>query len=63
MRNILLDGSGSNDLHAYVNYAFSDESLQALYGYEPWRIARLEKLKRKYDPDGAFSFYHPIPVA
>lgn len=47
-------------MHTYVNYAHGDENLQELYGYEAWRVARLKTLKRKYDPEGHFSFYAPI---
>lgn len=60
MRKILLKSSASDELHAYVNYAFGDEPLRALYGYEPWRTSRLKSLKRKYDPDGSFNYYAPI---
>lgn len=59
MRNALRDGSGQ-PLHAYVNYAHGDESLEALYGYEDWRLWRLRKLKAKYDPFGKFGYYAPI---
>jgi len=50
-------------MHAYVNYAHGDENLQELYGYEPWRLARLEALKSKYDPYRRFDFYSPVPEA
>lgn len=59
MRFALLDGSGQ-PLHAYVNYAHGDESLEALYGYEDWRLWRLRRLKVKYDPFGKFGYYAPI---
>lgn len=59
MRRALFDGSGQ-PLHAYVNYAHGDESLQALYGYEDWRLWRLRRLKAKYDPFGKFGYYAPI---
>lgn len=59
MRRALFDGSGQ-PLHAYVNYAHGDESLQALYGYEDWRMWRLRRLKAKYDPFGKFGYYAPI---
>ena len=59
MRRALLDGSGQ-PLHAYVNYAHGDESLEALYGYEDWRLWRLRRLKAKYDPFGKFAYYAPI---
>ncbi|KAI1377706.1 FAD binding domain-containing protein [Hypoxylon crocopeplum] len=44
----------------YLNYAIGDESLEALYGYEPWRLERLRGLKAKYDPHNRFRFYNPI---
>ena len=47
-------------LNTYVNYASSDETPEMLYGYEPWRLERLRKLKREYDPRGRFNFYNPI---
>ena len=47
---------------AYVNYANGDEGLQAMYGYEPWRLERLMRLKARYDPRERFSVYNPIPV-
>ncbi|KAL9035358.1 MAG: hypothetical protein Q9214_006618 [Letrouitia sp. 1 TL-2023] len=53
--------SGYDELYVYQNYAHS-EPLQAIYGYEPWRLQRLEDLKRKYDPRQIFSAYHPIPI-
>lgn len=59
MRRALFDGSGQ-PLHAYVNYAHGDESLEALYGYEDWRLWRLRRLKGKYDPFGKFAYYAPI---
>lgn len=61
LREGLHNASGSADLHAYVNYAHGDETLQELYGFEPWRLSRLETLKTKYDPEGRFDFYSPIP--
>lgn len=48
---------------SYLNYAFGDEPLEAMYGYEPWRLERLMKLKAKYDPHQKFSYYNPIPPA
>ena len=60
MREILREGSGSSQLHAYVNYAHGDETLEQMYGYEPWRVARLRALKKQYDPTGKFNFYAPI---
>ena len=47
-------------LSAYINYAHGDEPLEAIYGYEPWRLERLRSLKKQYDPDFRFKFYNPI---
>ncbi|KFY10802.1 hypothetical protein V492_04835 [Pseudogymnoascus sp. VKM F-4246] len=60
LREALHKADGSAEMHTYVNYAHGDENLQELYGYEAWRVARLKTLKRKYDPEGHFSFYAPI---
>ncbi|RDW63408.1 hypothetical protein BP6252_10953 [Coleophoma cylindrospora] len=59
-RQALHEADGSAELHTYVNYAHGDETLQETYGYEAWRLARLQTLKKKYDPDRKFSFYAPI---
>ncbi|KAL4923493.1 uncharacterized protein BDV17DRAFT_285393 [Aspergillus undulatus] len=47
LRDILLEGTGSDELHAYVNYAAGDEGVRGWYGYEQWRIEKLQKVKRK----------------
>ncbi|KAH8673621.1 FAD-dependent oxygenase [Xylariales sp. PMI_506] len=60
LRQALHEADGSAELHAYVNYAHGDESLQEMYGYESWRLARLKALKEKYDPNNQFGFYAPI---
>jgi hypothetical protein len=59
-RDMLKSASGSSELHSYVNYAHGDESLESLYGFEPWRLEKLRALKKEYDPHGRFSFYAPI---
>ena len=61
IRAAFLNGTGLK-LNAYVNYATGDESQEALFGYEPWRLRRLRKLKKKYDPFERFSLYGPIKV-
>lgn len=59
MRKALVEGTGK-PLVAYVNYAHGDESMEEIYGYEPWRLEKLRKLKAEYDPLGKFNFYAPI---
>lgn len=59
MRDSLLKGAGGR-LNAYVNYAHGDEGLEAMYGYESWRVERLRGLKRVWDPEGRFGWYAPI---
>ncbi|KAI0125392.1 FAD-dependent oxygenase [Xylariales sp. AK1849] len=59
-RQALHEADGNAELHAYVNYAHGDETLQEMYGYDAWRVARLRSLKEKYDPKTQFGFYAPI---
>ena len=49
-----------NELKTYVNYAFGDEPMEAIYGREEWRLKKLRDLKKKYDPEGKFNYYAPI---
>lgn len=44
----------------YLNYAFGDESLESMYGHEPWRLEKLRDLKAQYDPHNRFAYYNPI---
>ena len=60
LRNIVKEGTGSSETHAYVNYAYGDEGPTGWYGSEQWRQDRLRSLKQKYDPKGKFSFYGPV---
>jgi hypothetical protein len=60
LREIIREGTGSNELHTYVNYAYGTEGPKSWYGYEKSRQDRLTTLKHKYDPKGVFSFYAPI---
>ncbi|KAH7304875.1 putative FAD-dependent oxygenase [Rhexocercosporidium sp. MPI-PUGE-AT-0058] len=60
IRNMIYDGEGRSEFHAYVNYAHGDESLQEMYGYEEWRVEKLRHLKSLYDSEGRFNFYAPI---
>ncbi|KAF1970611.1 FAD-binding domain-containing protein [Bimuria novae-zelandiae CBS 107.79] len=61
VRAAMLEGTGLR-LGAYVNYAIGDESNEAVYGYEAWRLQRLRGLKRKYDAQGRFRFFEGIKV-
>ena len=63
LRGILHEGSVKSEMDTYVNYAHGDESLENMYGYEPWRVERLKSLKQEYDPQERFSWYAPIPPA
>jgi hypothetical protein len=63
IRNALstgVDRSVDEKRHCYVNYANGDETRAEMYGYERWRLARLRKLKMKWDPENGFAFYNPI---
>lgn len=60
IRQILHEGTGRDQVAAYVNYAFGNEGPEQWYGSESWRQSRLQSLKSKYDPEGLFSFYAPI---
>jgi hypothetical protein len=59
IREAVVRGS-RGELHAYVNYAHGDENLEALYGYEAWRLDRLRALKGQWDPENRFGWYAPI---
>jgi hypothetical protein len=52
-----IETSGYGRLQQYVNYG---NTLEALYGYESWRLEKLRHLKQKYDPDNLFRWYQPI---
>ncbi|CAI7592387.1 unnamed protein product [Penicillium viridicatum] len=60
LRQILHEGTGREHIPAYVNYANGDEGPEQWYGSESWRQSKLQSLKKKYDPNGMFSFYGPI---
>ncbi len=46
--------------NAYSNYANGDETLEQIYGHESWRLEKLRRLKREWDPNGSFRFFNPI---
>ncbi|KAJ4400990.1 hypothetical protein N0V91_008244 [Didymella pomorum] len=59
IRDALIGGDRSK-LMAYANYARGDESVEEMYGREPWRLEKLRRLKKEYDPQGRFNFFAPI---
>jgi hypothetical protein len=61
MRNALYTGVDESDQrrHCYVNYANGEERRPEMYGYD-WRVERLTKLKKEWDPKNRFGFYNPI---
>ena len=52
--------SGYERLHVYQNYASDDESLEAIYGWDPQRLIKLREVKQKFDPLDSFFGYHPF---
>ncbi|PFH62259.1 hypothetical protein XA68_14390 [Ophiocordyceps unilateralis] len=60
VRDLWNDGQPDRLPTTYVNHAAGGESLESMYGYEPWRLERLRGLKAKYDPKNRFRFYNPI---
>lgn len=60
IQDVIVEGSGDDRLHAYVNYAAGRESLEELYGFEGWRLERLRALKKLYDPHNRFKYYLPV---
>jgi hypothetical protein len=60
LREVIREGTGSTELHTYVNYAYGTEGPKSWYGYSTAHQNRLKALKTKYDPKGKFSFYAPI---
>ncbi|KAL4878837.1 hypothetical protein BJY04DRAFT_208969 [Aspergillus karnatakaensis] len=64
LRDVLLEGTGSDKLHAYVNYAAGDEGPHSWYGHEPWRLEKLKALKKDTAPaKPAETFPEPPKVA
>ncbi|KAL8668916.1 MAG: hypothetical protein Q9168_006469 [Polycauliona sp. 1 TL-2023] len=59
-RQLFVEGAHPMRFHAYSNYANGDETMEQLYGYEPWRLEKLRRLKREWDPNGRFRFFNPI---
>jgi hypothetical protein len=51
--------SGFADLSVYTNYAHGDEGPEAWYSRR--KLGRLVALKKRWDPEGAFSWYNAVP--
>ncbi|KAI1124475.1 hypothetical protein F5Y10DRAFT_249357 [Nemania abortiva] len=61
LQNILLEGSCDPEhLRAYVNYANGDEPIEAVYGWEGWRLKKLRLLKHQWDPANKMKYYVPF---
>lgn len=61
LRSYLLEGSDDpKHLRAYVNYAHGDESAEAIYGWEPYRLETLRALKHRWDPENRMRWYAPF---
>ncbi|KAK0746969.1 hypothetical protein B0T18DRAFT_489395 [Schizothecium vesticola] len=61
IKRVMTESGGPGEPpRGYVNYGFGNEESEELYGHEKWRLEKLRRLKRKYDPEGKFSFYAPI---
>ncbi|KAI3324037.1 FAD binding domain-containing protein [Xylariaceae sp. AK1471] len=62
--DIWVEGQGQTP-KTYVNYAWGHpwETVKSMYGDEPWRLDRLDRLKAKYDPFNRFRFFNPIIAA
>ena len=60
--DLWLAGQPTQKEATYVNYATgkSFETLESIYGHEPWRLEKLRRLKARYDPFNRFGYYVPI---
>ncbi|RFU78524.1 fad binding domain [Trichoderma arundinaceum] len=50
---------GYDGLAVYASYTHGDETPQQLFGSA---LPRLTQLKKTWDPEGVFNFFHPIPT-
>jgi len=55
-------GQPGRNLSTYINYSVGAEyeSVESVYGREPWRLEKLRALKAKYDPYNRFRYFVPI---
>ena len=60
LRDTMAAAAGTpGGLHTYVGFSHGDEPAEAIWSER--NLARLMALKEEYDPQGLFSWYHPIP--
>lgn len=60
-QSLMVESSGYGRLQQYVNYGHGFyDSAESLYGYDGENMARLLRLKDKYDPEGWFDSYQPV---
>ncbi|KAI1175677.1 Glucooligosaccharide oxidase [Nemania sp. FL0916] len=60
-QDAMIATSGYGRLQQYVNYGHgSKDPPEAVYGYEPWRLEKLRRLKQEFDPEGLFNGYQPF---
>ncbi|TGO55564.1 hypothetical protein BCON_0090g00070 [Botryotinia convoluta] len=57
VRDLWRSTDGRKQNSTYINFAFGDESLPTVYGDN---VARLQELKRKYDPCNRFDQWFPL---
>ncbi|KAL9085919.1 MAG: hypothetical protein Q9165_007402 [Trypethelium subeluteriae] len=63
-QDAFIETSGYGRLQQYINYGHgSKDAPEALYGYEPWRLEKLRRLKKEFDPEGWFNGYQPFVEA
>ncbi|KAF3055926.1 6-hydroxy-D-nicotine oxidase [Daldinia childiae] len=61
LRATIADSAGTDGLATYIGFSRGDEPLESLFSAE--HLPRLSALKKKYDPQGLFNAYHPLPTS
>ncbi|KAI0469320.1 Glucooligosaccharide oxidase [Xylaria cf. heliscus] len=59
VRSSFVETSGYDDLAVYVSYTQGDETLSQIFG---GNLPRLTQIKKKWDPNNVFRFYHALPT-
>ncbi|TGJ85551.1 hypothetical protein E0Z10_g3189 [Xylaria hypoxylon] len=60
LRDEVTATAGYPDLSVFINYAHGDEKVEQIYGTD--NLAKLAKLKKKWDPNCVFSFNNGLPT-